>query len=72
MTISIGASRVPNNMAIKSNNLTGKRRKVFGLSLDRQLMLDVQHLALDQDRYVNEMIEEAAKDLLKKYREKGK
>lgn len=59
-------------MAIKSNNLTGKRRKVFGLSLDRQLMLDVQHLALDQDRYVNEMIEEAAKDLLKKYREKGK
>lgn len=59
-------------MAIKGSNSPGKRRKVFGLSLDRQLMLDVQHLALDQDRYVNEMIEEAAKDLLKKYREKGK
>ena len=43
---------------------------MFGLSLDRQLMLDVQHLALDQDRYVNEVIEEAAKDLLKKYRDK--
>ncbi|MBY0248344.1 MAG: hypothetical protein K2Q17_11820 [Nitrospiraceae bacterium] len=35
----------------------------------RGLMLEVQHLALDQDRYVNEMIEEAARDLLKKYRE---
>ncbi len=59
-------------MATKGSNSTEKRRKVFGLSLDRQLMLDVQHLALDQDRYVNEMIEEAARDLLKKYREKGK
>ncbi|HBH81019.1 MAG TPA: hypothetical protein DDY39_14430 [Nitrospira sp.] len=59
-------------MATKGSNSTEKRRKVFGLSLDRQLMLDIQHLALDQDRYVNEMIEEAAKDLLKKYREKAK
>ncbi|TKB80124.1 MAG: hypothetical protein E8D42_01835 [Nitrospira sp.] len=57
-------------MATKGSNSTGKRRKVFGLSLDRQLMLDVQHLALDQDRYVNEVIEEAARDLLKKYRDK--
>lgn len=65
-------SRVRDRMATKGSNAAGKRRKVFGLSLDRQLMLDVQHLALDQDRYVNEMIEEAAKDLLKKYREKGK
>lgn len=34
-------------------------------------MLDVQHLALNQDRYVNEMME-AAKDRLKQYREKMK
>ena len=33
-------------------------------------MLEVQHLELDQDRYVNEMIEEAATDLLKKCRTK--
>lgn len=59
-------------MATKGSNSTEKRRKVFGLSLDRQLMRDVQYLALDQDRYVNDMIEEAAKDLLRKYREKGK
>jgi hypothetical protein len=59
-------------MATKGSNPPEKRRKVFGLSLDRDLMLDVQHLALDQDRYVNDMIEEAAKDLLKKYRDKEK
>ena len=33
-------------------------------------MLEIQHLALDADRYVNELIEEAMRDLLKKYREK--
>jgi hypothetical protein len=59
-------------MVDKSGKPTVNRRKVFGLSLDRQLMLDVQHLALDQDRYVNDMIEEAARDLLKKYGEKAK
>lgn len=49
-------------------------KKTYALRLSRELMLEIQHLALDQDRYVNEMIEEAAKDLLKKYRqnEKGK
>lgn len=45
-------------------------KKTYALRLSRELMLEIQHLALDQDRYVNEMIEEAAKDLLKKYREK--
>jgi hypothetical protein len=34
-------------------------------------MLEIQHLAFDQDRYVNQVIEEAARDLLKKYREKS-
>ena len=58
-------------MATKGSNSTEKRRKVFGLSLDRQLMLDIQHLALDQDRYVNEMIEEAVRDLLKKYQKRA-
>jgi len=57
-------------MATKISNPPEKQKKVFGLSLDRQLMLDIQHLALDQDRYMNEMIEEAARDLLKKYKEK--
>jgi hypothetical protein len=47
-------------------------KKTYALRLSRELMLEVQHLALDEDRYVNDMIEEAAKDLLKKYRDKEK
>jgi hypothetical protein len=38
-----------------STNLEN-RKEVFDLSIDRHLMLDIQHLALDQERYVNEMI----------------
>ena len=57
---------------MKSQEKTEKPRKTFGLSLNRQLMLEIQHLAVDQDRYVNELLEEAARDLLKKYAEKRK
>lgn len=57
---------------MKSQENAEKPRKTFGLSLNRQLMLEIQHLALDQDRYVNELLEEAARDLLKKYGEKKK
>lgn len=46
-------------------------KKTYALRLNRGLMLEVQHLALDQDRYVNEMIEEAVRDFLRKYREKN-
>ncbi len=55
---------------MKSQEKTEKPRKTFGLSLNRELMLEIQHLALDQDRYVNELLEEAARDLLKKYAKK--
>ena len=47
-----------------------KRRKTYAISLDRELMLEVQHLALDKDRFINDMTEEALQDLLKKYKEK--
>lgn len=47
-------------------------KKTYALSLNRELMLEVQHLALDQDRYINEVTEEALQDLLKKYRDKRK
>lgn len=47
-------------------------RKLYGLRLDQALMREVNHLATDEDKYVNEMLEEAARDLLKKYREKRK
>jgi hypothetical protein len=47
-------------------------RRTYAISLKRELMLEVQHLALDQDRFVNEITEEALQDLLRKYREKTK
>ena len=45
-------------------------RRLFGVRMDRALMVQLQHLATDEDKYVNELLEEAAKDLLKKYWEK--
>lgn len=48
------------------------QHKLFGVRLDRALMVQLQHLATDEDKYVNELIEEAAKDLLEKYRKKRK
>lgn len=47
-------------------------RKLFGIRMERAIMVQLQHLATDEDKYVNELLEEAAKDLLKKYREKHK
>jgi hypothetical protein len=40
----------------------------YGLRLEKALLLGSQHLALDEDHYVTELIEEAMR--LKKYREK--
>ena len=47
-------------------------RKMYGLRLEQTLMRDLQHLAVDEDKWMNEMVEEAVRDLLKKYREKRK
>ncbi|MDR4495110.1 MAG: ribbon-helix-helix protein, CopG family [Nitrospirales bacterium] len=48
------------------------KRKTFSLSLDQDLMKEFKHLAVDEDRNVNDMTEEAMRDLLKKYKKKGK
>jgi len=47
-------------------------RKNYGLRLHQELMRELSHLAVDEDRWLNELIEEAVKDLLKKYHDKGK
>jgi len=47
-------------------------KKNYGLRLDQGLMRDLSHLAVDEDRWLNELAEEAIRDLLKKYREKRK
>ena len=51
---------------------SAKPRKTFAVSLDPALMLQVQHLALDKDKWANELVEEALQDLLKKYAVKKK
>ncbi len=45
-------------------------RKNYGLSLDLALMKEVKHLAVDEDRNVNDVLEEAMRDVLKKYKRK--
>ncbi|MEX2492731.1 MAG: hypothetical protein WD425_13320 [Nitrospirales bacterium] len=48
------------------------KRKTYSLSLQQDLMKEVKHLAVDEDRNVNVVLEEAMLDLLKKYKKKGK
>lgn len=47
-------------------------RKNYGLRLDQDLMKELNHVAVDEDKWVNELVEEGIRDLLKKYREKRK
>ncbi len=47
-------------------------KKTYGLRLDQALMRDLAHLAVDEDRWLNDLVEEAVRDLLKKYRDKRK
>lgn len=49
-----------------------KPRKTYALSLNRELMLEIQHLALDEDRFVNDVVEEGLRDLMEKRRKKRK
>jgi hypothetical protein len=42
-------------------------RKPFTTSLNVPILKDVKKLAIDLDRGVNDLLEEAMKDLLKKY-----
>ena len=56
----------------KADKKKEKPRKTYAVSFNRELMLKLQHLALDEDKFVNDLLEEATEDLLKKYREKGK
>jgi hypothetical protein len=48
------------------------QKKNYGLRLDQTLMRELNHLAVDEEKWVNELVEEAVRDLLKKYREKRK
>lgn len=44
-----------------------KERKPFTTSLNSTILKDVKKLAIDLDRGINDILEEAMKDILKKY-----
>jgi ribosomal protein L13 len=45
-------------------------KKNYGLRLNQGAMKELAHLAVDEDRWLNELVEEAIRDLLKKYEKK--
>jgi len=47
-------------------------RKIITTSIDTELIKKLKHLAVDSDKPLNELHEEAIKDLLKKYEKKPK
>jgi hypothetical protein len=47
-------------------------RKPYGLRLDQALMREIKHLAVDHDRAINDLVEEALQDMLKKYKDRRK
>jgi hypothetical protein len=59
-------------MPKKSREKLEKLRKNFGVRLNRELMLEVQHIALDLDCFANDLIEEALAEIVKKYRDRKK
>ena len=42
-------------------------RKVFSTRLDQDLIKELKHLAVDEGRALNDLLEEAIQDFLKKY-----
>jgi len=50
----------------------GKSKRQIGTRVDDALTKEVRILAIRQGRRFNELIEEALRDLLKKYRERPK
>ncbi|HEU5408492.1 MAG TPA: hypothetical protein VFU48_12040 [Nitrospira sp.] len=70
MTHATALGRVPPMMKVDKKK--EKPRKTYAVSFNRELMLKLQHLALDEDKFVNDLLEEATEDLLKKYREKAR
>jgi hypothetical protein len=47
-------------------------KKVFSTSIDADRIKDLKHLAVDTEKTLGDLLEEAIKDLVEKYREKTK
>lgn len=46
-------------------------RRQYTLRLNTQLMREVGHISVDDDQQTTERVEEALRDLMKKYRTRG-
>ena len=51
---------------------TDKNEQQLGVRIEMDLAVDVKVLAVRQRRRFKDLVEEALRDLLKKYRDKGK
>jgi len=49
-----------------------KDTKVYSVRINQQKMKDLKHLAVDTDKSLGNLLEEAIQDLLKKYEKKVK
>ena len=47
-------------------------KKVFSTSIDADRIKDLKHLAVDTDKTLGDLLEEAINDIVKKYRKKIK
>jgi NRPS condensation-like uncharacterized protein len=47
-------------------------KKVFSTSIDADRIKDLKHLAVDTDKTLGDLLEEAIMDIVQKYREKEK
>ena len=58
--------------AVVTDDNVRKPKRQIGPRVDDDVIKDIRILAIRQERRVNELIDEALRDLLKKYREKSK
>lgn len=47
-------------------------KKMFATRIDNDLLKELKHLSVDAEAPISTLLEEAIKDLLKKYEKKGK
>ena len=48
------------------------KKKVFSTTIDSDRIKELKHLAVDTDKSLGNLLEEAIKDIVKKYRDKVK
>jgi predicted transcriptional regulator len=58
--------------SIKDLTLHMGDKKVFATRVDGDRIKELKHLAVDTDRSLGDLLEEAIQDLLKKYEKKAK